>query len=355
MGGADGFVGILGAGFGLESVELSVIILVAVTVTDKISGGSHGLVRKAQGVGTHVGDQTQSAFALHVHAFVQLLCHSHGALGGEAQLPGSLLLEGGSGEGRCSGALLLGLLDVGDGELLVLHVIDDGLGLGFVLQLPLLVLAPVVGLEGTGLADAVQLDVQGPVLSGDESTDLVLTVHHQTGGHGLDTACGQAPADLLPQQGGQLVAHDAVQDASCLLGIHQVVVDVTGACDGFTDHLLGDLVKGNTVGLLVGQAQQLFQMPGDGFALPVRVSCKVDRVYLRRCILQFPDQILLAPDGDVVGIEITFQVHTHGGLGQVPQMAHAGLDGVIGTQVFANGLRLGGGLHDDQIARFAHE
>ena len=92
MGGADGLVGILSVALGLEGMETSVIIAIAITMTDKVRRGGHGLFGKPQGVGTHIGDKAQRALACHIHAFVQLLGHHHGLLGGEAQLPGCLLL-----------------------------------------------------------------------------------------------------------------------------------------------------------------------------------------------------------------------------------------------------------------------
>ena len=102
------------------------------------------------------------------------------------------------------------------------------------------------------------------------------------------------------------------------------------------------------MGLGIAEPQQLLQMPGNGLALPVRVRCQIHGFCLSRCILQLFDQILFALNGDIVGIEI-FQIHTHGTLGQIPQVTHAGLDHIIRAQIFSNGLCLGGGLHNDQI------
>ena len=44
MGGADGFVGILGPGLGLVHMEFSVIIFFAVAAPNEIGGGGHSLV-----------------------------------------------------------------------------------------------------------------------------------------------------------------------------------------------------------------------------------------------------------------------------------------------------------------------
>ena len=47
---------------------------------------------KIDRVGSHIGDQTHG-IAANVHAFIQLLCHAHGAAGGEAKLARGLLLQ----------------------------------------------------------------------------------------------------------------------------------------------------------------------------------------------------------------------------------------------------------------------
>ena len=74
------------------------------------------------------------------------------------------------------------------------------------------------------------------------------------------------PADrprriFFHSKGGELITHDAVQDAPGLLGVHQILVDGPGGGDGLFTTGLGDLVKGDPVGLVVGNAQQLLQVP----------------------------------------------------------------------------------------------
>ena len=87
-------------------------------------------------------------------------------------------------------------------------------------------------------------------------------------------------------------------------------------------------------------------MPGDSFALPVRVSCQVNGIRLLGFLFQFVDQFLLGLHRDILRLKIAFNVHTHGALGQVPQVAHTGLDRVLGTQIFSDGLGFGGRLHE---------
>ena len=115
-----------------------------------------------------------------------------------------------------------------------------------------------MGHKGTGLAQTGKFHIQRPVFPGLECPDFILPIHHHAGGNGLDTACRQAPAHLLPQQRRKLVAHDPVQNPAGLLGIHQIIVNIPGMGNGLLDHLLGDLVESDTLSLFIGQAQQFF-------------------------------------------------------------------------------------------------
>jgi len=90
-------------------------------------------------------------------------------------------------------------------------------------------------------------------------------------------------------------------------------------------------------------------MPADGLSLTVRVGGKIDHVGLIRRLFQALDDVLLAPDGPVVGLKIVFKINADLALGQIAQVAHAGHDLVVRAQVLANGLGLGRGLHNDQI------
>ena len=199
-----------------------------------------------------------------------------------------------------------------------------------------------------------QTGVQRPVLLRHEVGDLLLPLRHQTHGHGLDAACRQAPPDLLPQQRRELVAHDAVQHTPGLLGVHQILIDVTGMLDAVRHHLLGDLVERHAPGLLVRQLQQVLQMPADGLSLAVRVGGEVDGLAPLGRRLQILDDILFALDGLIVGGKVPVHIYAQRALGQVAQMAHAGLHLIIRPQILADGLGLGRGLHDHQIFCFCH-
>ena len=173
-----------------------------------------------------------------------------------------------------------------------------------------------------------KLRVERPVFLGLEALDLLFALVHHARGDGLHTARGKTAAHLLPKERGQLVAHDAV----ALL--HDV---------------LRDLVEGHAPGLLIVQVEQILEMPRDGLALAVRVGCEIDGVALLRGLLQLADQGLLAADGLIIGLEIVLDVDAQLALGQVAQMAHAGLDRVAPAEIFPDGFRLGRRLDDHQI------
>ena len=202
-------------------------------------------------------------------------------------------------------------------------------------------------------AAAQEIGVQGPIFLGLKRLDLPLPVVHHAGGNRLDPAGGEPAADLLPQQGAELVAHQAVQDAAGLLGVHQVLVDVPGLPDALLHHLFRDLVEGDPAGLAVRQVQQMLQVPGDGLALTVRVGGEIDHVRRLGGLFQVADDVLFPLDGLVDRLEIPLHIHAQGAFGQVPQVAHAGLDLKVLAQVFADGFGLRGRLHDDQ-AVFCH-
>ena len=354
VGGPDGLVGVLGAGFGLVDPGLAGVVVRAVAGEDEVLRGGGGLVGQAEGVGTHIGDETHGALPLDVHALIELLGDGHGPPGRHVELAAGLLLEGGGDEGGRGVALLVLPLDAGDGEGGVLHRLHDGVDLRLAVQLHLLLPAVEAGLELPQVGgDAGEISVQGPVLLGDEGLDVGLPLAHQPGGHRLHPPGGQAPADLLPQQGGDLIAHDAVQHPARLLGVHQIHIDGPGVGDGVVDHLLGDLVEGHPVGLVVRDAQHLLQVPGDGLALPVGVGGEEHFLTLLGGFFQLVNDLFLALDGLVVQFKAVLHVHAQLALGQVAHMAHGGLHLIARAQIFADGLGLRRRLDDHQI-RFCH-
>ena len=112
--------------------------------------------------------------------------------------------------------------------------------------------------------------------------------------------------------------------------------------DRILHYLFRNFVKGHPLGLAVRQIQKLLQVPGNRLALPIRVGCEVDGFRLGGIRLQFLNQTLLAPHRNILGREIMLDIHAHFALGQIPQVAHTGLDGVAGAKILPDGFCFGG-------------
>ena len=119
--------------------------------------------------------------------------------------------------------------------------------------------------------------------------------------------------------------------------------------DALAHHLAGDLVEGDTSGLIVRQVQQMLQMPGNGLSLAVWVGGEVDGIAGGGVLFQLADQLLLAADGFIFRFKIVLDVHAQGTFRQVTQVAHAGRDLIVRPQILADGLGLGRRLHDHQM------
>ena len=273
-GGADSLVGFL------RVLHLAVVlagagvkILLPKELLHLLAGRIQAGHRQRGGVGTHVGD---------VSVFVEALRDTHGAVGGEMQLIGSILLQRRRHE-RWVGAASVGLFfHTGNGQTLAsrgavtarstpLQGFCQNMCSGLIQhhdilgRLPGLQLALVskiaalgdtlpfhlhqLGGEESGgsiVASTVgdgQLGGEIPVSGGDEGHALAFPLHHHAGGDGLDTSGGEARHYLAPQDRGHFVAVEAVHDAARFLRFHKVKVEVAGVVDRFVDGLRGDLME----------------------------------------------------------------------------------------------------------------
>ena len=161
-----------------------------------------------------------------------------------------------------------------------IHLIEQALGGAFIRELDRFV---VLFGEARGQHRrllGVQLDVDGPVLALDERADLALAVHNQPQRHGLNAA-GRKPAPhFVPQQRRNLVAHQPIQYAARLLGVHQVQVHRPRLLERLLDGAGRDLVEHHPIKLRAFfRAVQLFlQVIADGFAFAIRVSRQINGV-----------------------------------------------------------------------------
>ena len=198
--GADGFMGVLRVGFGLE-VPLAAgrEVVLAETVFDERGGGLLRFVRDAHGVGTHVGDEGHGAAIPEFQTFVQTLGDVHGTLGGVAETLVGGLLERRGDERRhgCAAAFLF--LNGADRERRALHGLFQRVGGGRVGDDGLFAFDfPEFGLERRG-DRAFEDGLEQPVLLGHERLPFLLAFHDEAQGHGLDASGGDAALDVLPE------------------------------------------------------------------------------------------------------------------------------------------------------------
>ena len=313
VGRADGLVAVLRVVPLFEVAGFVRNVLRAVGGLDVRRGSRARLVRDAQGVRSHVGDETDLG-AFDVDTFVQLLGHLHGAAGLEAEAAGRVLLQGGRDERRrrlfAAGALLHGVHDI-DGVLEPAEVLVGGL---FVVDLDFaLFIGGEGGREDAAGAGRAELRVDAPVLFRFEVPDLLLPVHDEPQRDGLDPAGGETAADLLGDERRDAVTDETVQDTARLLRVDEVLVDGPRMLHARFDAGLGDLVEGDTVLVLEIETHDGGEVPGDGFPFPVRVGREIDVVILLRVVLQLFDELLLPLDDRVLRFKVIFDVDVESG------------------------------------------
>ena len=337
---------------GLPGALVGADIALAVGPGDVLSGSCHSLIGDAEAVGTHIGDEAHGAVAGDVHAFVQRLGSPHGAGGRKAQTAGCLLLQGTGDEGRGGLLRALALFQFAHGVLGPFEALFDGAGLGLRVRQELFSLV-VGGQTGRKALPAhTQSSVHVPVFLGLEGFDLLLAVVDDADGYALDAARRQAASDFPPQEGAQLITHQTVQHTAGLLGVEEVFIDGAGVGHALLHALLGDLIEGHAVGLVGVEAQDVGQMPADGFTFTVRVGRQQHTVGVLGLALQLFDELFLAFDADVLRRIVMLDVDAQLGGGQIADVAHAGRNFVVFAQIFADGLRLGRRLHDDEFCHY---
>ena len=339
---ADRLVGLLGALLGLVGGRGARQVLAPEPPRDPRARLVLRLARHPHGVGAHVGDQADGAFAAELDALVELLGEHHGLLRREVELAARLLLERRGDEGR--GGIPSPLpardaLDPPGGAVEPGHDLE-GLGLGG--QARLLTLDLTEGGREVGRVLALEPRMQRPVLGGHEGLDLALALRDQAHGHRLDAPGREAAPDLLPEERRELVADEAIEHAPSLLRVHLLDVDLARVQEGGLDRALGDLVEHDPVRLGLGHPQLLREMPAYRLALAVRVGGDVERVDLLGGLLEVVEHLLLGGQHPVVGLEAFLLVHAQLALGEVADMAHGGPHDEARIQIFLDRLDLGG-------------
>ena len=123
----------------------------------------------------------------------------------ERVMPGAGLLECFDEADRRGRHLLHLLFQGGDPGRLPLQLRAEGFGGGLVKEAAIALTVPIQGVEAQG-----GLGGNAVKLLGHEFPDLLLPLHQQTEGGGLHPPGGEALADLGPEQGADLVAHQPV-------------------------------------------------------------------------------------------------------------------------------------------------
>ena len=92
----------------------------------------------------------------------------------------------------------------------------------------------------------------------------------------------------------------------------------------------------------------LLEMETDRLAFAIGVGREVDGVRLPGRLLEFGDELLLALDDDVSGLEAVLDIYREIALGKVFDVPERGLNDVVLAQVLTDRFRLRRGLDDDQ-------
>ena len=186
-----------------------------------------------------------------------------------------------------------------------------------------------------------------PILFGIECLDLVLTLANHLERDGLDASRREALLDLVPEQRRQAEAHEPVENAPRLLGVDLAQVDLAWILERLQDRLFGDFVERHPPNRLGRLLQDLGDVPGDGFALAVRVGGEIDDVGLGGGVAKLLHDVLLGRQRHIVRFVVGADSEIL--LGEVPNMADRGFDRVVATQELLQGLGLRGALDDDEV------
>ena len=166
--------------------------------------------------------------------------------------------------------------------------------------------------QGGGKLGATRLGSQPrhqiPVFSSRKTHPVAFPVDDHAGRHRLHSSGRQAGTNLAPQQGGDFVADQAVENTAGLLGVDQVSVQLAGMAQGVVDSVFGNLVKHHA---FHGdfRFQHLHQVPGNSLPLAVLISGQQEFVGLFQPGFQLADFLFLIPVNHVIWLEVVIQVN----------------------------------------------
>ena len=191
---------------------------------------------------------------------------------------------------------------------------------------------------------------QQPVGGGPEIPDGVLAVDDHAQGHGLNAARAAGAADGPGNELGDFEAGKAVFHTAGLLGVDQIAVYLRGMGQGVQYGALGHLVVPDAAKrMLSGHVfEDLVEVPGNGFALAVRVAGQIDGTAFGRGTAEVGDDLLLILRDDVLRGEPFLNVDAKLKFRQIADVADRGQDDGVFVDVGCDFLRLGRRFDDDQ-------
>jgi hypothetical protein len=287
-----------------------------------------------------------------MYVIVEILCHTHGALGSERQLLGRFLLKRGGGERRRRILAALATLHLGDAErLAALEVAQDTRRFRFVVNLGFLAV-DLVQLGREALTGLLEERLHRPVLHGLERADLPLALHDEPQGDGLHATGRDALLHRLPEHRTGLVPNQTVQNPSGLLGLDLLVINFPGLLDGEVHRVLGDLVEEHAphgdAGLAALGPDLLRHVPRDGLSFAIGVGGDEHFTRILRRALELGDRLLLAGNRHELGLEAMLDVDAELLLREVHDVADGGAHPIAAAEILADRLRLGRRLDDHQ-------
>src|SRR4029077_6667758 len=171
-------------------------------------------------------------------------------------------------------AATLLLLDLGDGPRRAIEPAEDLVDARTGVEGKLLPHLLAVGLDQPGhehrRLSRLEPRLARPVLRRDEGADLALAPDDEADGARLHATRRQTAAHLLPQQRREPVPDQAVQHATGLLRLEEILVQVARMLDGLLHGLLRDLVEEDAANVAALRVSELLgDVPGDRLALAI--------------------------------------------------------------------------------------
>ena len=94
-----------------------------------------------------------------------------------------------------------------------------------------------------------------------ELLNLAFALYDEAHGYRLHASGRKRRLHLAPQHGRELEAHDAVEHAACLLGVHEVHVQMARVLDSGENCRLRDFVEYDAVGRRLVQSEHFAKVP----------------------------------------------------------------------------------------------